>query len=224
MDYYVAIFANKFFSLKGQFERIKNIGSVLSAPFTGGKVVANTRSKLLNKGLQVVANHPIATAAVVGTAANIPKAVSVIKSSRAARSVASKVTNVKSTPHSPQSPMGGLIKSASQVSKTVTSAPGTIKPANAGGLLAKAATTSTTPKRTSTRRRTASPRRHKKSRSSRTRRVKHTRRQRRSKKKHYGTAKQYARKGGKSVRYTKNGQPYIILSDGRARFVKGKRK
>ncbi len=46
----------------------------------------------------------------------------------------------------------------------------------------------------------------------------------RSSKKRYGTAKQYKRKGGKSVKYTKNGQPYIILANGRARFVKGRRK
>ncbi len=43
---------------------------------------------------------------------------------------------------------------------------------------------------------------------------------RRSKKKGYGTSKQYARKGGKTVHRTKNGQPYIILNDGRARFIK----
>jgi len=47
---------------------------------------------------------------------------------------------------------------------------------------------------------------------------------RKGKKKRYGTAKQYKRKGGRSVKYTKNGQPYIILANGRARFVKGKRK
>lgn len=46
----------------------------------------------------------------------------------------------------------------------------------------------------------------------------------RSKKKRYGTAKQYRKKGGKSVKYTKNGQPYIILSSGKARFIKGRRK
>ena len=39
-------------------------------------------------------------------------------------------------------------------------------------------------------------------------------------KKHYGTSKQYARKGGKVVHRTKNGQPYIILANGRARFIK----
>lgn len=35
-----------------------------------------------------------------------------------------------------------------------------------------------------------------------------------------GTAKQYRRKGGKAVKYTKKGQPYIILNNGKARFVK----
>lgn len=42
--------------------------------------------------------------------------------------------------------------------------------------------------------------------------------------KKYGTAKQYKRKGGLKVKYTKNGQPYIILKSGKARFVKGRRK
>jgi len=40
----------------------------------------------------------------------------------------------------------------------------------------------------------------------------------------YGSSKQYRRKGGKSVRYTKNGQPYIILNSGKARFIKGRRR
>lgn len=43
---------------------------------------------------------------------------------------------------------------------------------------------------------------------------------RRRKKRGYGTAKQYARKGGKKVYRTKNGQPYILLASGKARFVK----
>lgn len=31
-------------------------------------------------------------------------------------------------------------------------------------------------------------------------------------------------KSRKGVKYTKNGQPYIILANGRARFIKGKRR
>lgn len=50
------------------------------------------------------------------------------------------------------------------------------------------------------------------------------RKSRRRGKKRYGTARQYARKGGKKVHYTKNGQPYILLASGKARFVKGRRK
>jgi len=38
--------------------------------------------------------------------------------------------------------------------------------------------------------------------------------------KRIGTAKQYRRKGGKAVKYTAKGQPYIILANGKARFVK----
>jgi len=43
---------------------------------------------------------------------------------------------------------------------------------------------------------------------------------RRKKKSSFGTAKQYKRKGGKAVHYTKTGQPYIILKSGKARFIK----
>ena len=70
-------------------------------------------------------------------------------------------------------------------------------------------------------RRTSTTRRKKRRTSKKSKRRKHYKR---SRKKRYGTAKQYARKGGKSVKYTKNGQPYIILSNGRARFVKGRRR
>lgn len=46
---------------------------------------------------------------------------------------------------------------------------------------------------------------------------------RRSRRRGYGTEAQYKRKGGKDVRYTKNGQPYVIQSNGRARFIKRSR-
>lgn len=39
----------------------------------------------------------------------------------------------------------------------------------------------------------------------------------------YGTEAQYKRKGGKDVKYTKNGQPYVLMSNGRARFIKRSR-
>ena len=39
----------------------------------------------------------------------------------------------------------------------------------------------------------------------------------------YGSEAQYKRKGGLDVKYTKNGQPYVIQSNGRARFIKRSR-
>lgn len=39
-----------------------------------------------------------------------------------------------------------------------------------------------------------------------------------------GTARQYRRPGGGRVHYTKNGQPYILLRSGKARFVRGRRR
>lgn len=47
---------------------------------------------------------------------------------------------------------------------------------------------------------------------------------RRSKKRRYGTEAQYKRKGGLDVKYTKNGQPYVIQRNGRARFIKRSRR
>ena len=41
-----------------------------------------------------------------------------------------------------------------------------------------------------------------------------------SKKRHYGSNRQYSKRGGKTVRYTKTGQPFIILKSGKARFIK----
>lgn len=35
-----------------------------------------------------------------------------------------------------------------------------------------------------------------------------------------GTERQYKRKGGGKVKYTKKGQPYVIAADGKARFIK----
>lgn len=35
-----------------------------------------------------------------------------------------------------------------------------------------------------------------------------------------GSAKQYSRKGGGEVKYTKNGQPYVLDSNGRPKFIK----
>lgn len=46
---------------------------------------------------------------------------------------------------------------------------------------------------------------------------------RRARRRGYGTEAQYKRKGGKDVKYTKNGQPYVIQSNGRARFIKRSR-
>ena len=67
-----------------------------------------------------------------------------------------------------------------------------------------------------------------KSRSSRKRgsRITHTRRglkqdRRRRSKQKWEVA---YRKRKRGVRYTKNGQPYIILASGKARFIKGKRR
>lgn len=61
-------------------------------------------------------------------------------------------------------------------------------------------------------------------------RIKHTSRgwkqdrKRRSKQKWEVAYQKRKKKGRSGVKYTKNGQPYIILSNGKARFIKGKRR
>jgi len=231
----MAAFANKFFSLAGQKERLSNVGKY--AQLTASKLtlgiikapVQNTTYKpsgAIENVAQKVAEHPyLSAAAVTGTvmaAKRIPQATSAVKSA---------VAKVKNRSSSSVSPM-----------KTNSNKPGIVKTVltNAGGMLQKsAAPASPVPvspnagilpasgssvRAPSTSRKRRAPAKRRKSTKKRSKRTRKTTTRRKSRKKRYGTAKQYARKGGKSVKYTKNGQPYIILSDGRARFVKGKRK
>jgi len=65
-----------------------------------------------------------------------------------------------------------------------------------------------------------STKRKTKRKSSRRRSTRRTTRSRTRRKRGYGTERQYKRRGGLDVKYTKNGQPYVIQSNGRARFVK----
>lgn len=54
---------------------------------------------------------------------------------------------------------------------------------------------------------------------------KHEQRYKRKRKfKVYKSKKRRSFSGRKGVKYTKNGQPYIIMANGRARFIKGKRR
>lgn len=63
-------FVNPFFSIAGQIERIENVGAVLAQslnPFSSAKPVANVSNPTLKAGLELVAAHPIATAAIAAT-------------------------------------------------------------------------------------------------------------------------------------------------------------
>jgi|GEM_PF-4898492 len=77
-----ATFKNKFFSVKGQKERLTNVKNVLKIavnPVSKQKIVANTKNKTVNKVLETVANHPYATAAAVTTLAKAPALLSSAK-------------------------------------------------------------------------------------------------------------------------------------------------
>lgn len=243
----MALFQKPFFSIAGQKERLANVVGVLKAPFTGGSVKANTSSKAVNAVLATVANHPLATATVVGTVANIPKAVAlyknsqVVKANPAAAKTAGVIQKTVSASKS-SSTRPGLIQAAKDRAKKAIAfgsqtAPGVIKTVsqrsvsegtpNAGLILPPQsspvkASSGVITKQSST----TSPKRRRKARKPRSARKSSRRRSKspRRRKKHYGTAKQYARKGGKKVHYAKNGTPYIILANGRARFVKGKKR
>jgi len=201
-----------------QPSRLANVKAVIAAPFTGGKVQANTGSNLVNKVLSSAANHPLATAAIGGTAANIPKAISLAKSSLAKRA-GSKIAN------------SAVGKAASKTGLIDLSELGKPAAANApvspgGGLLTKTSETGgllTTPvSRASSvsKPRRKSPRSKKKKTSTRKKTRRTSKRSKRSKRRGYGSQKAYNRPGGKKVYKTKTGQPYILLASGKARFIK----
>lgn len=224
----MGIFSNSFFSLKGQKERLANVGSTLKAVATNvgsvfglskaQNISANVSSPLLKKGLELVANNPFKTAAVAGTAANIPKAATLIKSSVAkssAKKAAAKATTVSGIVTKPQNKAtGGIITPQATTSAPVTAAPvaggGILSPTQTSGMLTPSSTRTT---------RSSGRRRKRKRTTTRRRRSRAPRRSRRSRKKRYGTAKQYARPGGKSVKYWK-GRPYIVRPNGMWRFIK----
>lgn len=219
-------FTSKFFSLSGQKERLSNVGKYLqlgASKITAGVIPApkSTDANFKAKGAvgsiaQAVVNNP-KTAALVATGA-----------AYAGKAIAAKAPSISA----------GISKAAQSAKAKVTgNKPGMLKPAaqNAGGLLTPTPASpvpvapnagmitpsSPSAPRTTSARRTRRTR--KKGATKRTRRTKRSTKKR-STKKRYGTAKQYARPGGKKVYYAKNGTPYIKLANGKARFVKGKRK
>lgn len=222
----MAVFKNKFFSKAGQIERLKNVAGVLKAPFTGGKNVANVKNATVKKVLEAVSNNPIKTALAAGTVANIPKAISVVKSVKATQ--AAKAANKAAFKQKKADLKAGVIKDSNgsglldlsslgkQSTTPVSPQGGLIKPqAQSGGTIKP--TKSSSPRYT---KRRSTKRRVRRTTRRRTRRS--TRRTTRRTKRRIGTAKQYARKGGRSVQYAKNGRPYVRLANGRVQFVKGK--
>lgn len=205
--------ASKIAKPNGPNSGISNVLPTLKAAVTG-KVQSNTGNSTIDKVLSTAASHPFVVSAVAGTVANAVKFAPAVTRAVKSKVKGSKSKNVTATQSSDRP---GMLDVDSLGKSSVTSAPGMVTPSgSSGGILAKPTTTtsssgatsrtSTTKRRAKSKKRTASKARRK-SRS-------------KSKKKHYGSAKQYARPGGKSVKYTKNRQPYIILSDGRARFIK----
>lgn len=64
----MAAFANPFFSIAGQVERLKNAGAVIAQsfnPFSKAKPVANVENKVLKAGLEFAAANPYTTTAAI---------------------------------------------------------------------------------------------------------------------------------------------------------------
>ena len=234
-------FGSKFFSIAGQKERVGNVvkyGQLAASKATFGLIPVPKNTDMnyksntaLGKVGDFLVNNPKTSAAVVtaGVYAGryapeaIKKTTAFVKEKTGTLPGREKTPKTKSPGRKgleqvPQ--QGGLIKPETPVSPEPQSPQ--------GGVITPSASTS--PRKTATRRTTAPRKRRRvaakprKRRSTRKVKRKGSKKRTTKRKKRVGTAKQYARKGGKSVKYTKNGQPYIILSDGRARFVKGKRK
>jgi hypothetical protein len=199
-----------------------NVASVFSKKVEPVKIVANTPYARVNKVIEVVSNNPIKTAAVVGTGAlavraatgNAPGIVRAASSATAA--VKSKAKAIVGKARSAATP-GLTTGTTADVAKA--NAPTSSLPVSTAGGLITPSTSS--PRSTASR----TPRKRKAAKRS-TRRTTKRRKTKRStgrrtkRRTGYGTERAYKRKGGKSVKYTKNGQPYIITSSGKARFIK----
>ena len=116
------------------------------------------------------------------------------------------VKEVLSGQKEPLTATGEVLKDS--LPSTIT--PETVK-AQASNMPKQTTKKSTTTKKTSTTKKKTSTRKKAKSKKKTSKK---------SSKKKYGTEAQYNRKGGKDVKYTKNGQPYILDSKGKARFIK----
>jgi len=195
-----------------------------------GRVVSSPAGRVASKfgGAALKVASPIAkistvvgaaTFAVKGVKATINKA----RESRAAKAAAGATAiaggaalaaNLKNQPGTKT----GLVNRAISYAKAnpIKTALGVAAVAAAGYGIYKAVTRKKK-KRSTSRRKSRKTRRS--SRRS-TRRISRSRTRRRR----YGTEGQYKRKGGLDVKYTKNGQPYVIQANGRARFVKRSRR
>jgi len=94
----MSIFQNKFFSIAGQVERLKNVGATLVAAVTGKGVQANTSNTTVNKVLSTAASNPFTTAAVVAVAAAPKVAASAVTQTFKSLSPTAKVATIVATP------------------------------------------------------------------------------------------------------------------------------
>lgn len=191
----------------------QNVVDTLAAPFTGGHVSANVSNPVLKSTLELVSNNPFKVAGIAaGGITAIKQAPALISAGKSALSGFDRkgVSSMATAG-------GGIIKSSPSISSPgqtgIVAVPSTPS--------APSRSSNSSPRRKSSKaKRTTSSKRPRNSRRQKSRSPPH-----KSKKKHYGSAKQYSRKGGKKVYYAKKtGQPYILKSNGQAVFIKGKRK
>jgi colicin import membrane protein len=227
---------SKFFTVKEQAARLKNVGAVLTSAFTGKGVTANVKNPTVKKVLETVASHPYAAAAV-GTAGTmvakriIPKVTTAIAAKKAAAQkpgmlgkTADKVNYTKpvSAPESASAQAAVIAKKDQNDISIIeqTAKPQTMLGGALSAIIGNKPIAKTIGSTTATKKRKSSVRRKKIKHAKRKKAKKSTRKAARR------SAKRSRRHGKKSKRvglhYTKKGQPYKILASGKAKFVKKK--
>lgn len=118
-------FTGPFFSIKGQVERLKNVGAVLSQslnPFSNIKPVANVQNKTIKAGLEFVAANPYTTAAIATLPASAPARAAV------GGAIGSLSTGIKVLGGAVVTIGTGAVISSPQAAKTVTKIAGSVTP------------------------------------------------------------------------------------------------
>lgn len=134
----MSIFANSFFSLAGQKERLLNVVETLKAAVTTGGIQAHTGSETVNKVLETAANHPFLTAGAAAVAINPAGAAAAAKAvtTKAATSFATAPLKTQVIVTGATIVGGSALLNSPSLTKSVINAPSSLS--NFGGNIGKA--------------------------------------------------------------------------------------